>query len=167
MSEVSSTTPPRPARAFGRWLWALLIFSVSVNLLVIGAVAGAVWHGGPHFGPGGHMRHGGPFGIGHFARKLPQERREVLRAIAEEAREEMRGIRRGAREQRKAVRELLKSEAFDPVRFDAAVSEAVEASAKGHRVAANALKRAVAAMTPDERRAFADMRRRGWRRGGP
>ena len=65
----------------GGWVKAVFALSLALNLLVVGAVAGAAWrHGGPG-GPDGRARSGGPpSGLSMLRALERDDRRAVLRA---------------------------------------------------------------------------------------
>jgi len=99
-----------PARTGApRWMKILLVVSLGLNLLIVGAVAGAVIKGGGKWrgGPGGHG------GVGAFTRALSDEDRQVLkRRMVQEFRAE-RGGREAFREEMGALVTLLRAETFD------------------------------------------------------
>ena len=77
------TTDPNPSPKSSRlWVRVLLVVSLALNLLVIGAVAGVIIKGGPfkHGGPP-HMAQGG---VGPLTQALSKEDR---RAIGREMRQ--------------------------------------------------------------------------------
>lgn len=84
---MSTETPPTP-KGMRLWVRILLVVSLALNLLVIGAVAGIAIKGGP-------WKHGGPPGpmaealIGPLTRALNKEdRRAILRQIRKQGRAE-------------------------------------------------------------------------------
>ncbi len=159
-----AATGGAPQKGFKRWLWTLLIVSVAVNLLVIGALAGAFWHRG-HRGHGAWEDHRQTFGIVRFARSLPADRRDVLEGIVKGSRSAFRDQRKQARAARRAARDLLAAEPFDAEAFSSAVNDVVVARSTSHKFAADLLTQAVGAMTAEERKAYAQWQheRRGKR----
>ena len=84
MTETS--TPSGPHRRLRPWILVTLTVSLSLNLLVVGLVAGALlWHG-PEHRDGGRRLDLGDIGFGPFVAALPpRDRRELGRAIEREA----------------------------------------------------------------------------------
>ncbi len=168
---MSQTDPKAPVegRSNGsrRWLWTLLVVSLAINLLVIGALAGAFWHRG-HRGHGAGGDHRQAFGIVRFARDLPADRREVLVGFVNDARGRLRSQRKEAHAARRTAHDVLMAEPFDAQAFASAVNNVVAARSTSHKLAADMLVNAVGAMTAEERRAYAAWLksrrgRRGWK----
>lgn len=166
-TDTNASVEGRPTGS-RRWLWTLLVVSLAVNLLVIGALAGAFWHRG-HRGHGAGGDHRQAFGIVRFARDLPAERREVLVGLVEDARGRLRSKRQEARAARRVAHDLLAAQPFDAQAFSAAVNNVVAVRSTSHQLAADLLVSAVGAMTAEERAAYAEWLKsrrgkRGWRK---
>ena len=144
------SSPPRPGLLRGlRWL---LVLSLALNLLVAGLVVGALAR---HGGPGGRPRPA-ELSLGPFARALePEDRREILRSLGGRA-----DLRPPGRVDRAAlfaeVVAALRAEPFDHARAAAALAEQSERVAEVERAVQEALLARLAAMTAEERAAFAD-----------
>lgn len=150
MTDTPETeTAVKPRR---RWMGPLLVASLALNLLVLGAMAGwAFKHGGPH-GPWGGGRHGGPDRILWL---LPDDKRDGARAIIERYR-----ANEGAREAegkvaRDAVSAALTSEPFSQPAFEAALKRAGEAEI-GRRLDPKMLAEIAATLSLDERKELAE-----------
>ena len=74
-TEISNEPVPK-AKVSRRW-WTVLVASLALNLLMMGAVGGSLWRfrhgGGPQFGPA--------FAGTSFLRHLPPDRRDALRGV--------------------------------------------------------------------------------------
>jgi len=144
---MSETT--RPSRFSPRTLRWVLIGSLALNVLVIGAVASTFCIS--HFGGSSHA--GGfksPPLLG-FARTLPRERSDVIRQKVADAQPNLETARRGIRDARAAVRAALSAEPFDQAKFDTALDGIVEADTKEARAKATLFADTVRELTPQER----------------
>jgi uncharacterized membrane protein len=143
--------------------------SLCVNLLVAGAVASSFWSlrksGGGSRGDDG----GGQFA--RFARSLPPERREAIRAATTGARATIAPLRQEARAAREDFNRQLAADVFDRQKLAAAHLREIETEAEVRRAVSRVMMDVAATMTAEERRAFAQWREqrtpgRGGRRGG-
>jgi uncharacterized membrane protein len=139
-------TEDKPKRRI--WPRALLALSLALNVLVIGAVAGAAWrHGGPD-GSGG--KRGGPGGGIAMLRAMDApDRRAVLRA-ARAARET--DFDRAAHQS--ALVEVLAAEQLDVDAFDALIDAQQRAASARVAAVTQAWRAQVIAMTPEARSAY-------------
>ncbi|MBM2577065.1 periplasmic heavy metal sensor [Jannaschia sp. Os4] len=130
-----------------RWVpWALAA-SLAVNLLVAGAVVGAMAMGGGDRARG----FGGPPELA-LARALPKEERARLREALRDA-----AVRRGDRTRtRDAVVAALRAEPFDAAALELALVEAVERQRAPRAEAAAAIAAAVGRLAPEERAALVE-----------
>lgn len=104
MSDMNET-PERTGAP--RWMKILLVVSLGLNLLVVGAVAGFAIKGGPKW------RGGPPGGVGALHRALSEEDRAVLkRRMIREFRAEQ-GGREAFRQEMAGLVALLRAETFD------------------------------------------------------
>lgn len=151
-----------------RWLWIVLVSSVALNLLVLGAMASAwlrpVEEGWPT--RGGLSRN-----IVSFVRSLPPERQQALREPIENAREKLRPLRRAVYRQRLLVSRLVVADPFDKAQFDAETSKLMQAETELRNAAQLPLSGVLATLTAEERKQLAawDRHRRSerWRRRPP
>jgi len=126
-----------------------LMASLALNVLIIGAVAGALlvsrhhhWHGHGFKGAG----------LAGFARTLPPDRGDVIRQKLESNRATLAPLRKEEREARDAARSVLMTEPFDVEKFKAALERAVDADVKEKRARMALFADTAASMTPEERR---------------
>ncbi len=151
----------RPA---GFNLRVALMASLALNVLIVGAVAGALlvsrhhgWH--PHGFKGA--------GLVGFARTLPPERGEALRQKLESNRATLEPLRMEEREARAAARSVLMTEPFDVEKFKAALERAMDADVKEKRARMALFAETAASLTPEERRQlhnWFEKRRKRYRR---
>ena len=135
--------------------WALGL-SLALNLLILGAVGGALWrHGGPGQGP-----QGGLPGLQSYAspyvRALPPETRRELHEQMRtngQAHHLDREARRGHYAQMLAT---LRAEPFDPDAAQMVLATQSEAVASVQKAAHAAWLAQVGAMTPEDRQQYAD-----------
>jgi uncharacterized membrane protein len=133
-----------------RWLMLVLIGSLALNMIVIGAAGSLLWRGQPD----------APFGrrvvpniIGYAATLPPARRTELERQIKAE-REKAWPVRRALQAAREEVYKALVATPFDQARFVAAWSQLTKAD-EIWRGASLELQSAIALnLTPDERRGF-------------
>ncbi len=166
-----------------------LAVSLSLNMLILGAIGAMVWmrHGAEPFffsdmKLAGEARKGGPVAgkngkkmrahlalarpglvmasVRKFLHRLPKERRRALRRhMRKHRREVVQAFRRLARA-RAALMHALKRENFDPAGLDAALRAMREAEAQAREAVLRMLRELVVAMTPQERRMFAQIMRK-------
>lgn len=156
--------PTLPRRRAPRWMVALLVASLALNLLVVGAVAGSFWA----------FRHGGFWAGGGFAGSmlgyvstLPTERRREIWRQAGDERRSLRAYRHAVREARTEAIRAIGAEPFDRERFRAAMRRVHEAETQA-RAGAEPLFTAIPAlMTPAERQGFLRWREHHRMRRGP
>lgn len=137
-----------------RWIKVALLVSLSLNLVVVGAIVGARGFGPV---PGASERMGGPMGGGGaLARALSSEDRKALRETLGQDRDQRRENRRAMRAMRAEIVAQLRATPFDP----AALAQALEAQSQlGQSLAARgqgALLQRISEMSDAERAAYAD-----------
>lgn len=146
MTETNS-----PLRAsLGTWRW-ILIASLALNVLIVGAVLSALCVG--HFGrpPGGPEGGGRGSPLLGFARTLPRERADIIRQAVANAQPNLETLRRGVRDARASVRTALSAEPFDQAKFDTAMDGIVQADANEARGKATLFAEVVKQLIPEER----------------
>lgn len=141
------------------WVKVLLGLSLAINLAIAGLIGGLALRGGPLGGKGPGMGYAMPYVLA-----LPHEdRRSIFGAVRNNADLPGRGARRAAYRDMIA---LMRAEGFDR----AAVSAVLERQSRGveqvQMVAQIAWLDTVAAMTNEERRAYADRLTEVVSRGG-
>ncbi len=100
-----------------RWMTILLVVSLGLNLLVLGAALGLALKGGHGW------RGGPPSGVGALHRALGPEDREVLRARMKDAFRDAPGGRAAFRGEMDALVSLLRAESFDAAAADAHMAQ--------------------------------------------
>jgi uncharacterized membrane protein len=136
-----------------RWLMPVLVGSLALNLIVIGAAGSLLWRG--HFeAPEPPLgRRVVPSVVG-YAVTLPPERVKELQQLTKEEWEKVRPLRRALMEAREASNKALTAEPFERAQFLAAQVQLAEAD-RASREAAFKLHNAIATyLTPEERRGF-------------
>ncbi|MGP6087552.1 periplasmic heavy metal sensor [Antarctobacter jejuensis] len=154
------------SRRPGRWLRVLLFVSLAFNLLVVGLVIGFVLNGPPK--PRGDRTDP----VLPYTRAFDQDQqRELRQALRRSFRSEGQGVRDGYLSDYETALELLRADPFDAERIaevlKAQAARGVDVRQRGQKVLSGYL----AAMSPEERRAYADrleaeveaMRERGLR----
>jgi uncharacterized membrane protein len=136
-----------------RFPWRTLLFlSVALNLLAIGAVAGA-WGAGVRLqrevGDAVVARMPGPRA---FLRALPPETREIMRRELADSWTESRELRRAALQARREAFETASTEPYDAERVRAAFARLREADQRAIAVFHDNVADAFARLTPEQRR---------------
>ncbi|SNS48649.1 periplasmic heavy metal sensor [Tropicimonas sediminicola] len=165
MTETSPNpaTPPKAPRS-RVWLRVLLFVSLALNLAVAGVVLGTVLQvrKGDDTRPDRITRE---LGLGPFLFALDDENRKALR---DASRNRDKDLAAGRAEWRDALSEsitLLRQEPFDRERFLFLVQRQAEIAARGRMIGQEELSLRLAAMSPEERNAFADRLERTMRFG--
>ncbi|MGY3439321.1 MULTISPECIES: periplasmic heavy metal sensor [unclassified Marinovum] len=144
-----------PARRMSLGLRVVFFLSLAVNLGIAGVVAGFVWNGGPREGMPRNARDA----VAPYTQALRREdRQDIGRKLfrdmrAEGSRDEMRARVRA--EYQEALG-LLRAEPFDVDAFSAVLQRQNERAAARQARGQAALVAHVAAMSVDDRAAFAD-----------
>ncbi len=102
---VPPVAPAPPRARLSRWLKAVLVVSVALNLLVLGAIGSHFfkWGRGDRFLPGDDWAQSRS-----FIRAIPNNRRQEIFAEIQTQREELRQARRTVSQARQRVREALR-----------------------------------------------------------
>jgi uncharacterized membrane protein len=138
------------------WAKYLLIASLALNLLVVGALASAAFRGR-------HMSGGqGGTNIFGFMDQLAKERREALAVKARELRPQLRDLREQSRAAARERADALLAEPFDRQRYINAQTRQIETDGKLRVLMRDAVAEIAGTMTLEERQAF--LRWRGQRR---
>jgi uncharacterized membrane protein len=132
-----------------RWLMPILVASLALNLLVIGAAISLLWRGSPELSAALGRRVVATV-IGYSA-TLPPERRKELDRLTKDERQTVLPLRRALVAARAQVNEALTAQPFDEARFLAAQARLVVAD-KLSRDATFKLQAALSLhFTPEER----------------
>jgi uncharacterized membrane protein len=139
-----------PKRRVARWLWALLILSLALNLLVIGVVGGSLWA----------VRRGGYWDAPLFMerahrlmRGLSDERRTAVRAIFAQYRPQLQPSRGALRQARVELGRLLARD-HSPQELDAALADMLAKEARARDAARPMIAAVLNALKPEERLHF-------------
>ncbi len=177
-SKEASATASTPRRRCSRWLIALLVLSLAVNLLVLGAVGTMAYF---HFKGTAWMSHGqtdrqtlrraalGRPGLMVRAlwrtmRTLPEERRKALRPLLREHRQAIRQAYAEVGRLRLALTEALKTAPDDAARRQAILQQLEKAETETRRHIVQLVATFLENLTPEERRIFAERLERYERR---
>ena len=155
-----TVTPPKAG-----WLKPLLVASLMLNILVVGAIAGRAY---VHARDGGWR---GADGVGAgllaLARSLPSDRAKLVRDVLREERPKVRALRLAAQEARTALSGEIAAADFDAARVRAAAVRSLDADRKIRETLLDAMVRVAEKLTPAERAMFAEKmraRHRAWSR---
>ncbi len=151
MSDLSEQSSESAKPRSRKWLWVILIISLALNFLTVGAIGGTMWawhHGAWGHGPG--FRHGWA-----FMRELPRERRREIRSVIRKYRGTFRPQRKHMRDLGHEVLKTLKAEPFDEQRFAGALEAFYKARAEAHAARHPMIKELARILTPEERELFA------------
>ena len=174
-----------------RWLWVVLVVSLSLNMLILGAIGAMMWMHhragmpllagmGRDAGAGGPQAGGGRRGqmaplrlarpglimisLRQLLHRLPRERRRALRRHLRAHRQQIvRAFRQVARA-RAAFLRLLREGNPAPARLDAALNTLLQAEEQARRALLELVRAMVSALTPRERRMFARIMQQGTQR---
>lgn len=147
------TNGPMPSR---RMKW-LLIVSLALNLLVVGAVASLLWRGRPavHI-----LAASGGGNLASYVGSLPNERRRDLFARGQPQRQQMMALRSEVRAARRDMLAALAAEPFDKQRYIDAQARLLDVEVRQRTAMRPWLAEIAAGMSQEERRAFLTWR---WR----
>ncbi len=144
------TAAPAPKRRTPRWLWALLILSLALNLLIIGIIGGSLWA----------VRRGGYWDAPlfmerthRFMRGLPDERRAQVRAIFAQYQPQLQPYWRDVRAARVRIGQLVER-GYTPEEFEAALNDLFAKEAKAREASRPMIAAMINALRPNERRLF-------------
>lgn len=139
-----------PGRAWSRWMLGLLVASLALNLLVAGALVGAIWR----FRPPPPWAHAVTPNLIGYASTLSPERRKVLWERTAEQRRHLRPFRREVRAAREETLKALMAVPFDRAQFMAAQERQAEAENRARAAVQSLYAEIAASLTTEERQAF-------------
>ncbi|MCB2094188.1 MAG: periplasmic heavy metal sensor [Rhodobacteraceae bacterium] len=150
----------------GKWTRLVLVVSLALNLLVAGiVVGGAMRH--HWYGPQGPAR---DIGFGPFTQALSKEDRKALRGAFMAANPGFLDMRQDMRRDMNALIAALRAEPWDKDAAGAILAGQSHRMTEWMDIGREVLLERIAAMTPDERAAFADrlaaMGKGSWRARG-
>ncbi len=144
--------------ASSRWMRIALFASLAVNLLIVGLVAGALWHGGRMMPPR-------EAGFGPFEAALDKDDRAALRRAFVARAGELGRPRREMRAQMNAILAALRATPFDAAALSQAMEAAVARTEARLQLGQSLMADHLTALTDAERAAFADRLEAALRRG--
>ena len=132
----------------------LLIASLAINLLLVGAALGAVWRARHHGFPG----FGNDLGMMGFVRQLPSDRQPGIRDQLTAERQALRPFRREVRETWNAANAQLAAEPFDKGKLQGAMAQSRAAATKFDEAISTALISIAEKLSPEERKLLKEWR---------
>lgn len=149
---------PETAQKRPRWLYAALIASVGLNLLIAGGAASAFWK---------HRHHGprGEAGLMGFVRQLPEAKRTELKGYIEGEREKLKPLQEAVRAGWGETNAILVEEPFDKDKLKAAMGRMNEAEMRRRTAISDTLVEAASKLSAEERKAMKEWRERTHKRG--
>ncbi|MFW6076154.1 MAG: periplasmic heavy metal sensor [Hyphomicrobiales bacterium] len=154
MSTPDSGPPPAPPRRIRRWLVPLLVASVAINLVIVGAaVSEQFWsdHGGRK-----SAHRAADLMPRAFFRQLEDERRSELVEVFRARKPQYREDRQTLRDAAAALADALEREPFDAQPAQSAIDDHTAGSHQLVDLGATVAGELVEALTPEERRALAE-----------
>ena len=170
MSESTNSETGGTKRRLPRWVWIVLVLSLALNLVTIGAIGGKLY-AGRHDGFWGGHRHSSDGRA--FMRSLSAERREALKKIFREHRKNLKPYWRRARSARREAADVLREESFDKAKFEAALAKLHKSHLEARAASRPMIVDLAGKLNPEERKVFLKTmrhrffgfgRRRGYRR---
>jgi uncharacterized membrane protein len=151
MSEPADQSARSVVRKAPRWMWAALILSLSLNLLVAGIVIGSVWavkRGGYWDAPIAFER------SRTFMRQLPEESRRDIRQVFFEHKPALAPHWREVREARIAIGRLIEGGNYSPEALNAAMDALFQKEMRARQEAKPMIAAMLARLTPEQRVRF-------------
>jgi uncharacterized membrane protein len=153
MSPPDSTSPSPPSSRTRRWLAPLLVASVAVNLVIVGAaVSGQFWSG---HGERRGFHRSADLMPRSFFRELDDERRSELVSVFRTRKPEFREERDALRDAAADLADALEREPFDLQLVQSAIAEHSRGSHQLIDLGATIARDLIETLTPGERRALA------------
>ena len=147
------------------WMRILLVVSLGLNLLVIGAVAGAVITRDRPGGPADRVRTARDIAPPAFVMALEAEDRRALVTAFRGAAPDGRPNRKAMRQTLNALLQELRSEEFDPETVHSLLASQRNAALSRQTAGAEVFVAHIAGMSAEDRRAYADRLERLLRKG--
>lgn len=148
--DIAAAGPLSPPRRRSRWVWALLILSLALNLVVVGVVVGSRWA----------VRSGGYWDAPlfmerthRFMRGLPDDRRALIRGVFSQYQPRLRPFWHDARQARVAIGRLIE-QSYTPDAFETALTDLFEKEARARQASRPMIAAMLNILLPGERRHF-------------
>jgi uncharacterized membrane protein len=149
-TEIAADEPFAPKRRTPRWIWALLVVSLAINLLIVGVVGGSIWA----------VRRGGYWDAPlfmerthRFMRGLPEDRRAMIKSVFAEHRPTLQPYWREVRLARVQIGRLIE-QGYEPEAFDAALADMFEKESRARQASRPMVAAMLKLLKPEERRHF-------------
>ena len=158
---MSDTTTPTIKRKSPRWMKVLLVISISLNLLIVGAIGSRMYFGPPHFTVAGKhgqlarpdaMRRAGL----HMMWKLPREKRREIHQLVRNHRAEIQPQLQALAQARTQFANTLKTD-YTPQQLDAALAKMYAAQNTVEQKSNELIVRFIDRLTPQERKQYAEI----------
>lgn len=170
-TEMTGGSPPKNAGAGSgrcpKWVRVALFLSVALNLLVVGAIAGAVMHNDGRHGRPATLHGNLDASVRPFAQALTAQQRK---AVGEALRENGPRVQAGAGAVRARLEEMLavlRADEFSAEAFSDSIMAARAGLNEQQDLAFGAMIAQISAMDMEERMEFADRLERSFRRTPP
>lgn len=137
-----------------RWIWPLLIGSLALNFVVVGAIMGQQLRPAPANLPPGIAARLAQDAAAPLLKDLSEAKKAQIRTIFEARRGQNRALWQAVRERRTEVGKALEAEPFNPPTYAAAMSRLIEAEAKARISAQPTFAEVAAVLSPKERQDF-------------
>lgn len=157
---MTDPVPHRPNPSRSRWLRWALVASLTLNLLVVGMVAGV----GLRFA-GGEAPPPRSIGFGPWSGGLDRSDHKALREAFGATGRDFRADWQLEREDRAALLAALRADPFDPAALDTVTARMNARATERMDLGQKLIRDHILAMTPAERRAFADRLEASRKRG--
>ena len=150
---IASSKEGAPGSGARRWLWPLLVVSLSLNLLIAGFALGGAWlhrhkPAGVGMKPAGAVA--GP--IGRIVARLPAERLAALKDLVRQHHDVASAGAVGVVAARKEVAGALEADPFDRPKLETALKHLNDAQQSAHGNAIQAAGALIEQLSPTERR---------------
>lgn len=150
--ETAMNTPATPT--LPRWMKALIIASLALNLLVLGAGAGMAIRFAGGDGPPAFVSQAP--GFGPWTKALKREDYRALRKAFDDKGHDFRAFTRQDREDRSALIAALRATPFDLAAFDAAHGRMAKRNLDRLELGQDLIRTHIMALTPERRAEIAD-----------
>lgn len=151
MSDLAAAAQPQIVRRSPRWMWVMLILSLSVNLLIVGIVVGSIWA----------VQRGGYWNVPttiernyRFMRALPEERREQIKTIFFAHKPELKPYWHDVREARGDIARILRGETYSQAELNAAMETLFQREMRAWQASKPMLSTMLDKLSVDERMHF-------------
>jgi uncharacterized membrane protein len=131
----------------GTAVFAVLIVSLCINLLLAGAMVGGQWHDGPRRGP---------FLGGPIMRSVPEDARPLVKEVFDAHKAEFDTHRDAIQQARQNVAELLKADTIDQAQLNQAMNELLQQSQTMRQFGYGVMVEIAQKLPPDVRREMAE-----------